>query len=190
MSQKLSIWGLRAICLGFVAVGLWHFLSPFILGVETAAKTFRSLITQAALIPLWPHPLVHIVIYISFHLFAIVFGLLGLFRLKAGWWGLVILTSFGTALFFSAFVKTYVLGVIIRYVDFFIQYGGFGLFTISTLQIDFLIRTLIYFAIFLFMFRDGTLNLFGISGMKKLPVVGSVLAINVILALMLYDFVR
>lgn len=181
MSQKLYIWGLRAISLGFVALGLWHFLSPFILGIEIAAKTFRSLITQAALIPLWPHPLVHIVIYISFHLFAIVIGLLGLFRVKAGWWGVVALTSFGAVLFLAALLKSYVVGTIIRHGDFFVP---------SILEVSFLIRALIYSAVFLFMFRDGAMNYFGISGMKKLLVVVSMLVINLILAFVLYDFVK
>lgn len=185
-NQTLYTWGVRGVSLGFVAFGLWTLLAPFILGVDRAVETIDLSFIQAALIPLWPHPLVHIAITLGFPLLAIMAGLLGLFRLKMGWWGIILLTSFGIVLFSVAFLKTYVLDVLIRYG---VIYFGV-LLPPSARHIHFLVRALVYSVIFVFMFRDGSLNIFGLAGMKKLPVAGSVLAINVALALILYDFVR
>lgn len=180
-NPTLGYWGLHAISLGFVALGLWTFLSPFMLGVETAVKTYDLLLDQAALIPLRPHPRVHVAIMILFPLFAIVVGLLGLARIKAGWWGMTVLGSFGAVLFSSAFFKSYVLDDIIRYGDF---------FAVSIVEINFLVRALIYSVIFIFMFRDESMKAFGLLRAKKLSVVSIVMIANAILAIFLYDFVK
>jgi hypothetical protein len=182
-NQTVISWGLYVVSAVFIVLGIWEYLSPFILGIEMATKV-DLLPVQGALIPLKPHPLAHVVITLTFPLLALITGLLAFRRVAIGWWAFVMLGSFGTFLFASGFFKLYIFRLYL--LKGYLQSSDF--FMLKATELELLSRMLFFLVVFMLMFHNSVMNTFGITGVRRLHVAGGLLIFNVILALILYDF--
>lgn len=87
-------------------------------------------------------------------------------------------SSFGGLLFLVAFTKHYLVGAIVTYGE---------LIALNIIEVNFLVRALLFFAICAFFFRSDTMNAFGVSTKKRTAAVVALIT-NLILAAVLYDF--
>ena len=167
--------GIILISLYFIALAVGGLFLPSI-GIRSPVDfTF----IQPALIVLEPPGLVHVVITIFVPLLGLIFSSLFYYFRVTGWWGIVILSSYNAFLFLIAFIKSYVVDTIIRYEN---------LLMLHWMDINLLLRAILYISILFFTFRASVMELYGVTKINKLKV-GSILLLgNVLFAISIYQW--
>lgn len=166
--------GIIVIWLYFVALAVVTFLFP-IIGVRLPVDfTF----IQSALIVVEPPGFVHVVIITFVPLFGILFGSLFFNLRAAGWWGIVMLSSYNAFLYLIAFVKSYVFDIVIRYEHLSMPHW---------IELKLLLPAILYTSILFFTFRAPVMELYGVANINKLKVGSILMLANVLFAISVYQ---
>lgn len=172
--RKKRTVGIIIISLYFIALAVETFLFP-IVGIRSLADfTF----TQSALIVLNTPGIAHVVITLIVPLFGLIFGPLFFYLRATGWWGIAILSSYNAFLYLIAFIKSYVIDAVIRYEN---------LFMLNWIDLNFLLRAILYTSILIFTFKMPVMELYGVAKINKLKVGSILMLANVAVAISVYQ---